>query len=344
MAHLIVDSHLDLSFNALRGRDLRLAAADQAPDELGPAAVGFPDLRQGGVGLIASTLFCLPAKSGHGGYATPAEARAMALEHLRWHQEQFDAGELRLVRHVGQLPSSAAAQARDERPRGKDAIAALLLLEGAEMIESVEDVVFWWARGVRIVGLAWKGTIHCGGTGEPGPLTPLGRQIAKALDGQGFIHDCSHLAEESFWQLLELADGPVMASHSNCRALVPGDRQLSDLMIVALVQRGGIVGINFFDRFLLKPDSPRRRATLNDVIAHIDHIVQLTGSARYVGLGTDMDGGLSRDQIPVEIRSSADLPRLAEALSAAGYGDADVRGIMGENWLAYYRKNLPAGK
>ena len=73
------------------------------------------------------------------------------------------------------------------------------------------------------------------------------------LDRLGIIHDASHLAEESFWQLLELTDGPVIASHSNCRSIVPTDRQLTDEMIRAIIARGGVIGINFFDRFLLPP-------------------------------------------------------------------------------------------
>ena len=110
----------------------------------------------------------------------------------------------------------------------------------------------------------------------------------------GIIHDVSHLAEESFWQLLDISSGPVMASHSNCRAIVPTDRQLSDEMIGALISRGAVIGINFFDRFLLPPAEIGRRADLGDVVRHIRHICDLAGNAQHVGLGTDMDGGLGR--------------------------------------------------
>jgi membrane dipeptidase len=114
-------------------------------------------------------------------------------------------------------------------------------------------------------------------------------------------------------------------------------------MIRAIVRRGGVIGINFFDKFLLPPgEYGRRRAALTDVARHARHICDLAGDATHVGLGTDMDGGLGRDEIPEEITTSADLPRVGEALAAAGFDDAAVRGITGENWLNYFRRHLPA--
>ncbi|HEY0910232.1 MAG TPA: membrane dipeptidase, partial [Bradyrhizobium sp.] len=150
------------------------------------------------------------------------------------------------------------------------------------------------------------------------------------------------LAEESFWNLLDASGGPVMASHSNCRSIVPTDRQLSDEMIRAIVKRGGVIGINFFDKFLIpSADYGSRRATLADVVNHLQHMCDLAGDADHVGLGTDMDGGLGREQIPQEIRTSADLPRVADALSAAGFGDESIAGILGANWLRFFESALP---
>ncbi|MGB7157424.1 MAG: membrane dipeptidase, partial [Tepidisphaeraceae bacterium] len=220
---------------------------------------------------------------------------------------------------------------------------SILLLEGADALRTTDDVKPWFDAGLRIVALAWKRTRFAGGTAAPGPLTREGVEMVKALDASRIIHDTSHLAEESFWQLLEIATGPVMASHSNCRAFVPTDRQLSDEMIKALISRGGVIGMNFYDKFLLPPDEyGKRRATLADLIRHIRHICDLAGSAKHVAIGTDMDGGLGRDQIPREILTSGDLPKVADALSGAGFGDDDVRDIMGENWLAFFRRALPA--
>jgi membrane dipeptidase len=137
---------------------------------------------------------------------------------------------------------------------------------------------------------------------------------------------------------MDLTQGLVIASHSNCRAIVgEGDRHLTDAMIREIAKRNGVIGINFFDRFLLpKSEYGTRRATLNDVITHIKHICNLTGSAKHVAIGTDMDGGLGREQIPVEIQTSADLPKVAEALAAAAFSDEDIAAIMGRNWLKFF--------
>jgi membrane dipeptidase len=197
---------------------------------------------------------------------------------------------------------------------------------------------------LRVVGLAWRRTRLAGGTGAPGPLTDEGLRLVRELDTFNVIHDTSHLAEESFWQLLDVSGGPVIASHSNCRRIVPTDRQLSDDMIRAVAARGGVIGINFFDKFLLPPgEYGTRRAKLADVTRHVQHVCDLVGNTTCVGIGTDMDGGLGREQIPVEIATSADLPRVADALSAAGFGDDDVRRIMGTNWLHFFGRALPRG-
>jgi membrane dipeptidase len=332
---LIVDAHLDIAFNVTRGRDPRMPAAQQPIAEKEIATVGLPDLRAGGVGLICATIFCYPAGSGEGGagYTNGEEARAQALPQLKWYQDRIDEGLMRFVRSPDELP-----QKPDDR------LATILLLEGADAMRSPADVNEWFDAGLRIVGLAWKRTRFAGGTGAPGPLTTEGRALVQELDRLGIIHDTSHLAEESFWQLLDVSRGPVIASHSNCRAIVgEGDRHLTDDMIRAIAQRGGVIGINFYDKFLIpKSEQGKRRATLSDVVAHVKRICELTGSANHVGIGTDMDGGLGREQIPQEIQTSEDLPRVAEALSTAKFSDQDVLGIMGSNWMRFFQQHLPA--
>ena len=142
---------------------------------------------------------------------------------------------------------------------------------------------------------------------------------------------------------MDLATGPVIASHSNCRAIVPGDRQLSDDMIRAIAARDGVIGINFYDEFLLPPEQyKKRKCRMDDLLAHIKHMADLLGATRHIALGTDMDGGVGRDDIPQELTTAADLPRVAEALSSAGFGDDDVRGIMSANWLRFFARALPA--
>jgi len=328
---LIVDAHLDLSYNALRGRDVLRPAIEQTPDEEGIPTVGVPDLKAGGVGLVCATIFCEPSINGKPGYRTADEAHAVGMKHLDWYRQQEQAGRFRFVRSAAGLPTDLTGP-----------LPAILLLEGADPLRTPADVRPWFDAGLRAVGLAWKQTRYAGGTGNPGPLTAEGVALVKALDAVGIIHDASHLAEESFWNLLDVSGGPVMASHSNCRSIVPTDRQLTDAMARAVFSRGGVIGINFFDKFLVpQKDYGRRRATLADVATHLRHFCGLAGDALHVGLGTDMDGGLGREQIPHEITTSADLPRLADALSSAGFDDAAVGGILGGNWLRFFGERLP---
>ena len=328
---MIVDAHLDLSYNALRGRDVLRPAAEQPPDEGDIATVGLPDLLAGGVNLVCATVFCMPSIDGKPGYRTPQEAHDSALAHLDWYERNWRDRPYTPVVSREELATPPGAPP-----------AYILLLEGADPVRTPEDLRLFFDRGVRIVGLAWKQTRYAGGTGAPGPLTTEGVELVREMDKLGMIHDASHLAEESFRQLMDIAAGPVIASHSNCRRIVRTDRQLSDNMIRAIVARGGVIGINFYDKFLLPPDEyGTRRATLADVVRHVEHVCDIAGGTSCVGIGTDMDGGLGREQIPVEVKSSADLPRLADALSAAGFGDEDVGRVMGANWLHYFHRCLP---
>lgn len=328
----LVDAHLDLAYNALRGRAVTQPAIRQTPDDDGIPSVGLPDLRAGNVGLICATIFCEPAtwKGRGSGYETPDEAHAQAIDQLQWYVNQEAAGELRIVHSADQLPGDS-----------HHAIPMILLMEGSDALREVDDVILFHKAGLRMVGLAWKRTRHAGGTGAPGPLTGEGVELVKHLDAAGIIHDVSHLAEESFWQLLDQSNGPVVATHSNCRRFIPTDRHLSDEMIRAIVGRGGVIGINFYDRFLLPPEVyGKRRATLDDVILHIRHICDLAGNANHVAIGTDMDGGFGKEQIPVEIATSADLPKVGEALGSAGFTGADVANILGRNWVRFFEKHL----
>ncbi|MGE5612273.1 MAG: dipeptidase [Bacillota bacterium] len=331
---LIVDAHLDLACNALRGRNLLKPAAEQMADADGTPAVGLPDLHRGGVGAFCATIFCEPAiRPGDKGYRTAEQAHAEALRQLHWYQQLEQTGHVRLVRRGSDLL----------RANSHSAPSMLLLMEGADPLRTPEEVSSWFEAGLRIVGLAWRRTRYAGGTGTPGPLTAEGERLVRELDACHIIHDVSHLAEQSFWQLMDISDGPIIASHSNCRAIIPTDRQLSDEMIRALVARGGVIGINFYDRFLVPPNEyGRRQATLADVVRQVRHVCEIAGDVQHVGIGTDMDGGFGREHIPAELETSADLPRVADALAEAGFDEAGIEHILSGNWLRFFSKVLPA--
>jgi membrane dipeptidase len=348
---MIIDAHLDIAYNEWAlGRDFFLPALDKRAREAGtnPAqkedlcTVGVPDLQSAGVGLVIASIFTEPARSSdqRAGfvYTTPEEAEAQGTRQVECYRRICI--DPRLMPITKRSDLDTLLQARTQRPL----IGLMMEMEGADPILSPADVAVWWERGVRQVGLAWAyGSRYCGGNAQPGPLTPAGADLLHEMEDAGMILDVSHLAEQSFWQALAVFHGPIVASHANCRVLVPGERQLSDDMIKAIAERDGVIGVVLFNRFL-KPgwtlEQGKQAVTLANVLQHIDHICQLAGNAQHVGIGSDLDGGFGTEATPAEIDTSADLRLLAPALIAAGYRDA-VDGIMGGNWLHFLQRSLP---
>jgi membrane dipeptidase len=350
VASFIVDAHEDIAFNALdHGRDFRRSVEEKRASERanppaadGPIAgmsqtvmLGLPEHRRGGVGLVFATI-----------YVAPGELEWMAakgLAQLDYYTDLAAQGiGVRIVASQPQIETLLtdwnAAPDPAARPLG-----IVLLMEGADPLPDPSALQGWYDRGLRVLGPAWSQTRYSGGTRAPGPLTDLGRALLDELARLGMILDVSHLAEESFWQALERFPGTVIASHANCRAFVPTDRQLSDDMIRALADRDAVIGVVLANRFLVDGWTPDAGpVTLDAVVRHIDHIAQLTGSVRHCALGSDFDGGFGVESTPVELDSVADLGKIGPALAAHGYSAADVEGILGQNWLRLLRRGLPA--
>jgi membrane dipeptidase len=151
------------------------------------------------------------------------------------------------------------------------------------------------------------------------------------------ILDLTHLADESFWEAVAYFDGPVLASHNNCRALVPGDRQFTDDQIRKIIERDGVIG-SAMDAWMLYPgwtkgETSNTVVSLKTVADHMDHVCQLAGNARHVAIGTDLDGGYGYEQTPHDLETIADLQKLPNLLRKRGYNEEDIGGIMHGNWL-----------
>lgn len=321
---MIVDAHLDLAWNAV-GEGRRFDAP--TPGHL----VSRPALETAGVGLVIATIWCSPAgqasfTDGYA-YATPREANLMARAQLGWYSS------------VG-LPQLRDRDALARYVRGwrPGRLAAVLLMEGGDPIEKPGDAAWWAAQGVRIVGPAWSRTRYAGGTGQPGGLTADGVRLLRAMRRAGLILDLSHLAEQALQEALALWKGPVMASHSNSQALVPGDRQLADATVAEVARRGGVVGVSFFRRHLRADERP---AGLGDVVRHLTHLAHAAGGTEHVGLGTDLDGGFGAADAP--FRKLERVVALRDLLKR-GFSRAQVEGIMGGNWLEFLRRSLPAAE
>jgi membrane dipeptidase len=345
MSPLIVDGHQDIAFNSLvLHRDFLLSAYDKRLETFdsnsGSPTVGLPDLVRGNVRIVFATIWvppCLPGVDVQPCYRTPNEAYDMAVRQLSYYKDLAARGHVKLILTRGDLNSILEDQSQ---------MGILLLMEGADPILSPENVHDWYEEGLRILAPSWRATRYAGGTHMPGPLTEAGRELMGELQKSRLILDASHMSDESFFETLNLYSGTVIASHSNCRALVPTDRQLSDEMIDALISRDSVIGVVFNNPFLLngwtEAGKVKSQVTLTHVVQHIRHICTIAGDSLHVAIGSDLDGGFGVENTPMEIDTVADLGKLALALSNLGFSEEDIRAIMHKNWLRILDNALPA--
>lgn len=356
-----IDAHLDLAMNALEwNRDLRCTTAEINARELargladkpdrGKATVSLPDLRRGSIGLVVATQiarFTAPDNP-LPGWSSPEQAWAQTQGQLAWYREMEAAGEMvqicdlaGLERHVGRWEAASAA--------GEDSaslpVGYILTLEGADSIVTLEHLERAHADGLRALGPAHYGPgRYAYGTDASAPLNDQGRELLKAMDRLGMILDTTHLCDEAFWQAMEIFTGPVWASHCNCRALVDHNRQYSDAMLRAVIDRGGVIGMPL-DAWMMVPgwirgktDPKEAGCDLSVMLDHLDHVCQVAGSAEHVGIGSDLDGGYGREQSPHDLETIADLARLPEMLAARGFPADDIEKVMRGNWLRFLRQ------
>jgi len=362
----IIDAHEDIAYNALNfGRDYHLSAAEirrreqetAIPNWNGQTLLGFPEYQTARVALIFGTVFVTHKRHASGDYEKLvytdfAQARRLYHQQIDYYYELVDRSPdcFRLVRNRAELAQTLRPW--QDKPENQDGqvrpIGIVMLMEGAEGIERPEELEEYWQAGLRIVGPVWAGGRLCGGTIEPGGFTREGRALLATMAGLGYSLDISHMNVESSLQALDYYEGPIIASHANPAALVkdfPSERHLTDAAIARLVERGGVMGIVPYNRFI-RPDwdnqDGRHLVRLEHVVALIDHVCQLAGDARHVGLGTDFDGGFGWPAVPQEINTIADLPKLAPLLAGLGYSETDVASILGGNWQRHLETSLPA--
>ncbi len=348
----IVDSHLDLAYNALvKGRDPRLGVARIRAAEPPPvrdiATVGLPEMRQAGVGLIFGTLFVTPSTTpferepNELTYSTPDQAHQMAAQQIDFYRRLVDEEEdLRLVTDRAGLEEVVSSHAGGDKPL----MGIVMLMEGADPIRRPEEAEWWHERGVRLIGPAWDDTRYCAGAWRDSKqgLSKDGFALLEVMAGLGMILDLTHMSEVATFQALDAYQGPVVATHANARAIVPTERQLSDRQIRLIGERDGIVGAVLANFFLL-PGYVRGRkesVPVAQLVAHIDHVCQVIGDARHAGIGSDLDGGFGQRDIPDPMDSIADLPLIAAGLREKGYAEPNVAGIMGLNWVELLRRVL----
>lgn len=360
---LILDAHLDLAINAIEwNRDLtqplaRIRAQEahlkDKPDR-GRGVVSFVEMRRAGIGLCVATQLARVERNAYSpilGWRSQPQAWSMTQAQLAWYECMEEAGELVQLRDAAALQNHInlweQALARNDYSHLALPIGYVLSLEGADSLVTLDHLHLAHARGLRAIGPAHYGPgIYVNGTDATGKLSDDGKALLRDASQLGMILDATHLCDDAFWQALELYEGPIWASHHNCRALVPHNRQLSDQMILALAQREAVIGAAL-DAWMLSPSWVRGQTTpqsagvtLNTVVDHMDHICQLTGTSRHCGIGSDLDGCFGTEQTPADLDSIADLTKLPTLLQQRGYNASDVQGVMSGNFIRVLSKAL----
>jgi len=362
---LIIDSHQDLAWNMLTyKRDYTRSVADTRrleqntliPERNGECLLGWPEYQRGNVAVIFSTLFAAPARKRElwdtVWYPDYDTAHRLYRDQILLYHKLTDSqpDKFRLITSRKELDSVIEHWSQPARNGEGHPVGLVYLMEGADGIRSPHELAEWYEWGLRLIGLAWAGTRYCGGTSDPGPLTDEGEKLLAAMTDYNFILDLSHMDETSALESLDRYHGPVMATHSNCAALMKGsdtNRHITDRALRGLIERGGVNGVLPLNSFLKvgwvrKSGSRREEVPLDVLIAHIDHICQMAGNADHVAIGSDFDGGFGVQSIPPELDSIADLQIIASKLIERGYSQSDAEKILGGNWLRFLREHLPA--
>ena len=320
---IVIDGHCDTLLRFLMQESAKL----RPPPGAVPENAGHIDverLKQGGVTAQNFACYILPR-------FLPAQATHQTLA-------MIDALYRRIDEHSDDL--CLATSAGDiERAKQAGKVAALLSLEGAEGLQgSLATLRMVYRLGVRWIGLTWNHRNQAAdGLGEArtgGGLTEFGVQLVQEMNRLGMLVDIAHLAPAGVRDVFQVCEAPVIASHANAHALCPVPRNLTDEQLTQLAATGGVVGVTYVPGFITD-GAGDRPATLDMLLGHVDHIVQVDG-IDHVGLGSDFDG--FGGPPPAGLEDVSCLPNVTAALLERGYAPDAVRKILGGNWLRVLRQ------
>jgi membrane dipeptidase len=333
----ILDGHNDTLQRLWRSGE---SFADDAP-------FGHLDLARARAGGFAAGFFAIFVQDGaefdrerlvelEGGYRYPLAPpvdREVAAPAASEMAEVLAAQEsLRLVRRVGELEACLAG----------DSVGAILHLEGAEPLDpGLSDLEAWYERGLRSLGLVWSRPNAFGhgvpfefpGSPDTGPgLTPAGRELVRACNRLGIVVDLAHANERTFRDAAAVSEAPLVVTHAAAHALCPATRNVTDEQLRAIAASGGVLGVAF-DVAMLRPDGALDTDLPLDVLVrHLEHVAEVAG-LDHVTLGSDFDGCA----VPDAIGDAAGLPRVLEAVRAAGWSDDELGRLAHGSWLRVLR-------
>ncbi len=232
------------------------------------------------------------------------------------------------------IPNSVSVCTSSQQiDENKSPLSAILAIEGLgnQPDFSLESVGRFYDVGVRFMSLCWNNdNALCGGCeGKNTGLTALGKQTLAEMEKRNIVLDVSHMSDKSFWESLDNYTLPLCATHSVSRAVHSHVRNLTDEQFMAIAERGGVCGINFYPPFLCGGE-----ADINTVIKHIEHFLSL-GGENSIGLGSDFDGIC---ETPYDIKNSADFYKLFDALFSLNYSEEVVEKIAFRNFKNFFAK------
>ncbi len=268
---------------------------------------------------------------------TAALPVAMSMARLLMWMERSSNGAFKICTTVAQI--------RDCLAHG--VIAGIMHMEGAEAIDGdLDNLYAFHAMGLRSLGPVWsRPTIFGNGVPFAFPsspdtgagLTDKGRDLVRACNELGIMLDLSHINEAGFNDIAKLSNAPLVATHSNAHAITPSSRNLTDRQLRVIRDSGGMVGLNFATSFLRRDGKQSADMGWEDVLAHLDHLLGILGED-HLGLGSDFDGATT----PQGIGDVTGLPALQKAMMDHGYGEALMKKLCSDNWLALLDRSWKA--
>jgi membrane dipeptidase len=347
-----IDSHIDTIQRVLIGHeDLAVRGSTGHAD--------FPRLREGGMKAPFFALWC-PV------YYKGSEAVRRTLELRDAMQSVLDA-------HPDQIELATTAADIERIVKARKIAAFLAIEGGHQIADDLAVLREYYRRGIRAMTLTHFRNNNWADSSTDTPrhngLTDFGKSVVREMNRIGMLVDVSHVSDKTFYDVIAVSTKPVILSHSSCRALSDVPRNVTDDMLRALAKNVGVIGINFGEGFINPKDAERLRAaiagasqapdatgkalddyaaeeyrrdvatahkafaTIEDVVAHIDHVVKIAG-IDHVGIGSDYDGISSP---PQGLEDVSKMPALTAALLKHGYSEPDILKILGGNTLRVIR-------
>ena len=367
MAHggVVKERDLTLPIDQVRSEPVLAGRPDDFDRTRPGTMASIPEMRRSGMAVALVKIsrcihrgetesYCGHAGHGHGEVTTDHHAYASGMAQLGYYEILEAMGESRLLKSPSEFKKHMAEWENADSYDGLR-VGMVLGMEGADSIVWPTQVHEWFEAGLRVISLSHYGVSrysHGSGTGTDGGLMPPAPELLREMDKLGMILDVSHTSDESVRQELDIFEGPVLASHQNCRSVTPGERQFPDHQLKRIIERGSVIG-HSMDTYMLwtkevdwanippRRPFPKDEVTLERIVDNIDHVAQLAGNTLHSAIGGDTDGQSGAIGAPKEIDTIYDYLQIADFMERRGYKQEDIENIMWRNWNRFFEANLP---